>query len=199
VAPAAAAPGRKPSPLGRAHGELGGTVAEVGRAASPGAAVPVRATGDPGLLAEPLAVGPLGAAVGRPAAAPVDPAATAPATTAPPATAAAAVPVGSGFFAAVVVPAPEAVCSAADFFRPSRSSKPTFFGAAPVGDAAGALGAGPGWGEGTGVAEAADPGAELADVAEPCAADGPDAADGGGPGGGAAEEADRAEYAEPAE
>ncbi|HEY5981572.1 MAG TPA: hypothetical protein VIT41_18250 [Microlunatus sp.] len=93
-----------------------------------------------------------------------------------------------------------ATVGAGDFFRPRRSSSESFLGggppAAPLA-AVGGVGAGPGCGDGTGEADAAELGTEGAD---PRGADGPEEAEGGGgPAGGVADDADRAEYAELAE
>ena len=96
------------------------------------------------------------------------------------------------------------VCSAAAFFRPSRSSRPTFFGAASGaarGSRAGPrrVGDGPGWGDGTRRRGGSGSGRRARRRGRAARS----GRSGGGrrwrPAGGVADEADRAEYAELAE
>jgi hypothetical protein len=178
-----AAVGRRPVELGRAHGESAGT-AGVPAGLSPvaAAAAPTAAAAAPAVAAAAPAVAAPGVTdedppvdrAGAPVAGELDgPSAASDSDDDP--------SVSPGVPNAPVR-APAALAGP-DFFRPRRSSSDFFGGVPPAGPAlldpalGAGVGAGPGSGDGTGEAEAADRGADVAEVAEaPDSELGPEAA-----------------------
>lgn len=177
--------GRRPVVLGRAHGELAGVGVPAGLSPEAAAAAPAAAAAAPAVAAagvtdeDPSVERAAASVTGEPCGA----------STAPDSIDVVA-SVLPGFPNAPVR-APAALAGP-DFFRPRRSSS-DFFGGVPaagpsllvasplvasllVSPRGGEVGAGPGWGDGTGEAEAADRGAEAAEPAEtPDTELGPDA------------------------